>query len=95
MVVHALPRASASEPHVAIVASRRVGSAVRRNRAKRRLRAAARAARLPACELVVDARSGALDAPFDTLRRDLERLSRRALDHGRRQDPESVGVGHR
>lgn len=80
MVVHAL--GSDQVPgRVAIVASRSVGGAVARNRAKRRLRAAARQARLPAeVDLVVDARVAALGAPFTTLHRDLERLSQRAAE---------------
>jgi ribonuclease P protein component len=80
MLVHARPRTNGGQPEVAFVAGRRVGGAVQRNRAKRRLRAAARDARLPEADLVVDARSGALDAPFDVLRQDLERLSRQAVE---------------
>ena len=79
MVVHALDRDDgADHARVAIVAGRVVGNAVRRNRAKRRLRAAAREARLPASDLVVDARRAAIDAPFETLPRDLERLAAKA-----------------
>lgn len=79
MVVHALDRDD-DEGHarVAIVAGKAVGNAVRRNRVKRRLRAAARQARLPAVDLVVDARRAAIDVPFDTLPRDLEQLSAKA-----------------
>lgn len=85
MVVHALPRDDGQGPQVAIVASRAVGNAVARNRAKRRLRAAARQARLPASvDLVIDARRGSNEAAFTTLHRDLERLSARA---GRRSRP--------
>jgi ribonuclease P protein component len=81
MVVHALRHDGAGDGDVAIVASRAVGTAVARNRAKRRLRAAARQARLPlAVDLVVDARRSVLDAPFTTLHRDLQRLSLRAAD---------------
>lgn len=78
MVVHGRHRGDTAPPAVAIVASRAVGNAVARNRAKRRLRAAARQARLPqAMDLVVDARRASLDAPFTQLHRDLERLSAR------------------
>jgi ribonuclease P protein component len=71
--------------HVAVVASRAIGSAVARNRAKRRLRAAAHQARLPdAVDLVVDARAAALAAPFTTLTRDLSRLSARAVERSGR-----------
>jgi ribonuclease P protein component len=85
MVVHALDRDN-DEAHarVAIVAGRAVGNAVQRNRAKRRLRAAARQARLPATDLVVDARRAAIDAPYDALPRDLERLAARARRRTRR-----------
>lgn len=85
MVVHVLDRGDDERhPRVAIVAGKAVGNAVRRNRAKRRLRAAARQARLPAVDLVVDARRAAIDAPFDTLPRDLERLSSQARRRARR-----------
>ncbi len=53
---------------VAVIAGRRVGSAVRRNRAKRRLRAALAEARLPTGELIgVMATERVLDAPFPTI----------------------------
>ncbi len=80
MVVHALARDDGDgTTRVAVVASRAVGSAVARNRAKRRLRAAARQARLPhAVDLVVDARPATVRAPFTALHRDIERLSWRA-----------------
>ena len=79
MVVHALERDDGVDGRLAIVASRAVGTAVARNRAKRRLRAAARAARLPeSTDLVIDARLAATTAPFTTLHRDVERLSSRA-----------------
>lgn len=80
MVVHVRARDDGDvDTHVAVVASRAVGSAVVRNRAKRRLRAAAYQARLPsAVDMVIDARGGAVTAPFTTLHRDLERLSERA-----------------
>ena len=81
MVVHALGHDRSGDGELAVVASRAVGSAVARNRAKRRLRAAAQRARLPrAVDLVVDVRRPALDAPFTTLHRDLQRLSERAAD---------------
>lgn len=78
MVVHGLGCDDGHAGEVAVVASRTVGNAVARNRAKRRLRAAARQARLPAAvDLVIDARRAAVDAPFTTLHRDLQRLSAR------------------
>ncbi|CAN5920096.1 hypothetical protein BH23ACT10_BH23ACT10_05110 [soil metagenome] len=83
MVVHVLG-SDRAPGRVTIVASRAVGGAVVRNRAKRRLRAAARQARLPAdVDLVVDARVATLGAPFTALHRDLERLSRRAAERER------------
>lgn len=85
MIVHALSHDGATPAGLTVVASRAVGGAVVRNRAKRRLRAAARQARLPAtADLVVDARAATVRVPFTTLRRDLERLSARALERSRR-----------
>lgn len=85
MVVHALCADADREPGLTVVASRAVGGAVVRNRAKRRLRAAARQVRLPAdTDLVVDARPDAVRVPFTTLHRDLERLSTRAAEQARR-----------
>lgn len=53
---------------VAVIAGRRVGSAVRRNRAKRRLRAALAEVVLPDGELIaVMATDRVLDAPFPEL----------------------------
>ena len=55
-------------PQVAVVAGKRVGNAVRRNRAKRRLRAALGRIRLTdGMTYIVIARNGAADAPFDRL----------------------------
>jgi ribonuclease P protein component len=85
MVVHALCSDGEGGGGLTIVASRAIGGAVVRNRAKRRLRAAAQQARLPAgTDLVVDARPDAVRAPFTTLHRDLERLSIRAAERVRR-----------
>lgn len=55
-------------PRVAIVAGRAVGTAVSRNRAKRRLREALR--RVPlreGCDYVVTAGRSVVDAPFETV----------------------------
>jgi ribonuclease P protein component len=80
MVVHALSRRDEDgRPRVAIVAGRAVGNAVRRNRAKRRLRAAVQQVRLPPVDLVVDARPATVAAPFERLPADLERLTIKAL----------------
>jgi ribonuclease P protein component len=71
LVVHALARPD-GPPRVAVVAGRKLGSAVRRNRAKRRLRAALRSLALPeAIDLVVVARPPALRAPFARIVEDL------------------------
>ncbi|MBW3603341.1 MAG: ribonuclease P protein component [Actinobacteria bacterium] len=84
MVVHALGRDDSVPTHVAVVAGRAIGGAVERNRAKRRLRAAVRQARLPSdVDLVIDARPATVRAPFTTLHRDVERLSRRAAERTR------------
>jgi len=59
---------SPGPPQVAIVAGRRVGNAVRRNRAKRRLRAAMeRQCLRDGTAYVVIAQRGAVDAPFARL----------------------------
>lgn len=55
-------------PEVGVVAGKRVGNAVRRNRAKRRLRAAAMTAPLrPRRAYVIVAGPEVVDAPFSTL----------------------------
>ena len=55
-------------PEVGVVAGRRVGNAVRRNRAKRRIReAAARVPLQPNTAYIVIADSRVPDAPFATL----------------------------
>lgn len=72
MVVHARRRGDDLPARVAVVAGRRVGGAVHRNRAKRRLRAALQLAELPSgLDLVVTSRPQAVDCPFSHLRRDL------------------------
>lgn len=62
-----------------VVAGRNLGPATRRNRAKRRLRAALRETGVPAgCDVVVVARGGALTTPFAALVDELEELLARA-----------------
>jgi ribonuclease P protein component len=64
---------------VAVVAGRKVGGAVQRNRAKRRLRAALAGGTLPPeLDVVVVARSGVLTADFTSLQTELAGLVRRA-----------------
>jgi len=58
-----------------VVASRRVGGAVRRNRAKRLLREAARVARWDhGLDVVLVARSGCADSDLDRVGHELDRL---------------------
>jgi ribonuclease P protein component len=74
---HATPQAG-DGTRIAVVGGRNVGNAVRRNRAKRRLRAAATSASLPAgCDLVIRAKPDAVDVGFAALRDELERLAGR------------------
>lgn len=71
-------------PQVGIVASGRVGNAVRRNRAKRRLREALMCVELePDMAYVVIAPAGAVTMEFDELARRLGE----AVDRGRREEP--------
>lgn len=67
-VVVLISRGSAGPPRAGFVAGKGVGNAVRRNRAKRRLRAAMARVRLrDGSTYVVIARRGAVDAPFPSL----------------------------
>jgi len=64
-----------------VSASRAVGSAVVRNRAKRRLRAALRERTLPTgVDVVVVAHPSAVTAPWVTVRHELDALTTRALE---------------
>ncbi len=68
--------AAASAVRVGFTATRKIGSAVIRNRARRRLREAARTAlphaALAGCDYVVIARAGTLTRPYADLVGDLE-----------------------
>jgi ribonuclease P protein component len=65
-------------PRVAVVAGRRVGTAVCRNRAKRRLRAILQSEGVPAgLDIVLVAKPLAVSAPFPLLVRDYGRLRER------------------
>lgn len=74
LVVHGRARHDGGPPRVTVVAGKKVGNAVQRNRAKRRLRGALALAALPCgFDLVVVGRHTAVTAPFPALRHDLER----------------------
>ena len=74
-VVQAGPRGEPSEIGIGFTASRRIGNAVARNRARRRLRAAVRALlpglAQPGYDYVIVARPAILTCPFDLILRDL------------------------
>jgi ribonuclease P protein component len=73
VVVHARARGDEAATRVAVVASRRVGDAVRRNRAKRLLREAARhVAWQNGLDLVLVARASCAAAQFDDVVADLD-----------------------
>ena len=82
LVVHVLPDPSrAGAPEVGFIVSRAVGSAVVRNRVKRRLRHVMRfhVERLPAgARVVVRALPAAADAPTATLNAELDAALQRA-----------------
>ena len=70
LIVQPCPDTPIDPPRVAVVAGKRLGGAVVRNRVKRRLRAAVQQvhARIPAgIDLIVMARAPLLDAEFDQI----------------------------
>jgi len=80
LVLQALPRPEGGL-RLGFTATKRLGNAVQRNRAKRRLREAARlelAGMAAACDLVLIAREGTAARPFATLRADLRGALRQA-----------------
>jgi ribonuclease P protein component len=98
MVVQAAPHphqsSGATGIRVGFTASRKVGNAVVRNRAKRRMRAAA-ASVLPArgrrgTDYVLIARAGTADRPFSKLVADLEAALRRIGRGGAQRPSASV-----
>ena len=84
--VAAQPQSSSEGPlseeiRVGFTASRKVGNAVKRNRARRRLKALVREMIAtdadPGLDLVLIARPTTVDRPFDELRRDLQQSLQR------------------
>ncbi|HMD64907.1 MAG TPA: ribonuclease P protein component [Stellaceae bacterium] len=94
LVVQAAPHPDgargAAGIRVGFTASRKVGNAVVRNRAKRRMRAAAASVLpslgRPATDYVLIARAGTADRPFSELIADLEAALRR-IGHGGARRP--------
>ncbi|MGI9018758.1 MAG: ribonuclease P protein component [Euzebya sp.] len=79
VVTHARRRDD-SATAVAVIAGRRVGNAVLRNRVKRRLRACLAATDLPpGVDLVISGKSGADTAPFGQLRNEVSGSIQRAV----------------
>ena len=78
LILQAAPQPEATEEDVRVgfTASRKVGNAVKRNRARRRLKALAAemlaSGAQPGLDLVLIARPATVDRPFDELRRDLQ-----------------------
>jgi ribonuclease P protein component len=75
LILQAAAQGAASEPRVGFTASRKVGNAVARNRARRRLRAASAALlpvhAAPGHDYVLIARHGTLTRPYQALLGDL------------------------
>jgi ribonuclease P protein component len=75
-VLHVRTDRDAGPPRVAVVASRRVGNAVDRNRAKRVLREASRQiAWAPGTDVVLVARGGCVTSPMGEVRDEVLRLA--------------------
>lgn len=74
-VVHVLDRGDAEPGRLTVVATKRVGNAVDRNRAKRLLREAARAIGVhDGCDVVLVARPATVHSTAPVVTRDIERL---------------------
>jgi ribonuclease P protein component len=90
MIVQARPRGDAGPPRLGLTASRKIGGAVERNRARRRLRAAAEAV-IPLAggaghDYVLVARAQALSRPYALIVEDLTRALGRLASASRRPE---------
>jgi ribonuclease P protein component len=78
LVLQVLRRNDTEPARLGFTVTKKVGNAVRRNRTKRRLRAAARAVlaeqALPGVDLVLIGRDGTAGRPFEALKTDFRRL---------------------
>jgi ribonuclease P protein component len=90
-VLQAGPRGAPSEIGIGFTASRRIGNAVARNRARRRLRAAVRAilpgGARPGYDYVLVARPAILTCPFNLVLSDLATAFARVVRQRRAPDP--------
>ena len=81
VVVHVIDRDDELPARVAVVASRRVGTAVRRNRAKRVLRAAAESCALPpGADVALVARASTAELSSETVASDLRSVVEQMFD---------------
>jgi ribonuclease P protein component len=89
--VAAQPEPVSEAIRVGFTASRKVGNAVKRNRARRRLKALVRemiaSGANPGLDLVLIARPATVDRPFDELRRDLQQSLQRTKAARKRPVP--------
>lgn len=78
----------ASRPRLGIAASKKIGGAVERNLAKRRMREVFRVSGVStALDIVVIPRRELLSAPFESVQREFASLVDVAVRHGRRPQP--------
>lgn len=95
-VLQARPRGDAAPARLGLTVSRKVGSAVERNRVRRRLRATATSIDAtcvrPGYDYVIVGRRAALTYPFGRLAEDLADAFRRAT-RGKSRAPRSRGAG--
>jgi ribonuclease P protein component len=87
---------SASPIRIGFTATRHLGGAVARNRAKRRLRAAAAHAVMvlgqPGCDYVFLGRDGTIMRAFDDLIRDMKHALKRLADKMSELEPQTPGT---